>query len=174
MELQMPEGLSRTPGALKRWMFDHIPSIKELLPQFRGLPGFEYLQCCVNNLRRAQDEGWSEVEKTVIYTIEGPKGAVDMKLLARGQRIPGQPHDSGARLCLCDTSVEPLTGLWINPHKHPEGATPTADWQPVETGPTAVLSSSGEAQGAPATLSSATEPEQVYVAGTPIPRGPDA
>ncbi len=162
MDLQMPEGLNRTPGAMKRWTFDHIPSIKELLPQFRGLPGFEYLQCCVNNLRRAQDEGWSEVEKTVIYTVEGPKGSVDMKLLARGHRIPGQPHDSGARLCLCDTSVQPLTGLWINPHKHPEGAQPLRSSLLAE-----------EPQGVPATLSSATEPEQVYVSGTPIPGGPD-
>lgn len=163
MNLQMPEGLSRAPGPVRQWIFDHIPSLKELLPQFRGLPGFEYLQCCVNNLRRAQDEGWYEVEKTVIYTVEGPKGSVDMKLLARGKRIPGQPHDSGARLCLCDKSVEPLTGLWINPHKHEDEDDTEPEPQTVESvpetspGPNATL------------LSAATEPAQVYVSGTPAP-----
>ena len=120
MDLQMPDTLGRTPGALKSFVFKHIPGIKELLPKYRGLPGFQYFQCCVQNLRRAQDEGWTEVDNTFIYTIEGPKGSVDMKLLARGKRIPGQSHDSGARLCYCDTSVQPLTGLWINPHKHKE------------------------------------------------------
>ena len=176
MDLQMPAGLARTPGALKRWVFDHIPSLKELLPQYRGLPGFEYMQSCVQNLRRAQDEGWYEVEKTVIYTVEGPKGAVDMKLLARGQRIPGQSHDSGARLCFCDTSVEPLTGLWINPHKHEPrdekefAVSVEAAMNPVSR----PIERPEEPQEAHATLSSATEPEQVYVSGTPIEGGPDA
>jgi len=122
MNLNLPGQVAKTtpgqPYKAQQFVFDHVPSLRELLPQFRGLPGFEYLQCCVQNLRRAQDEGWTEVERTVIYTIEGEKGRVDMKLLARGKRIPGQPHDSGARLCICDKTVEEMTGVFINPHLH--------------------------------------------------------
>lgn len=122
MNLNLPGNLSRAapgqPFEAQEYVFDHVPSLRELLPQYRGLPGFEYMQCCVQHLRRAQDEGWVEVQNTVVYSIEGPNGRVDMKLLARGQRIPGQPHDSGVRLCLCDKTVEKATGLWINPNRH--------------------------------------------------------
>ncbi len=126
MDLTLPPKLSTAePGKVYRpssFVYDHIPGLKELLPNHKGIPGFEYLQCAVVNLRRAQDEAWVEVDNTVIYTIEGEKGAVDVKLLCRGKRIPGQPYDSGARLCQCDKMVQELTGLWINPqnHKTPE------------------------------------------------------
>ncbi len=124
MDLTMPQNTDRTaPPDLeldKSWVFRYVPGLKKLLPKHAGRPGLEYMQCCVVNLRRAQDEGWAEVENTVIYTIAGPKGAVDMKLLARGKITPGQPSNAGARLCYCDKSVELLTGLWVNPNKHTE------------------------------------------------------
>jgi hypothetical protein len=124
MDLSMPNTVSdAAPGQLYRprqFVFDHWPSLGELLPKWQGIPGYTYFQCCVTNLRRAQDEGWVEVDNTVIYTIEGPKGSVDLKLLCRGRRIPGQPHNSGARLCFADKTGEALTGLWINPHQHEE------------------------------------------------------
>jgi hypothetical protein len=50
-----------TPFQTRNWVFDHVPSLAELLPKHRGRPGYEYLQCTVANLRRAQDEGWLEV-----------------------------------------------------------------------------------------------------------------
>ncbi len=128
MELSMPNTVSQTPaGAVyqpQQYVFPHWPSLAELLPKFRGRPGFTYFQCCVANLRRAQDEGWVEVDNTVIYTIEGPKGSVDLKLLCRGQLIPGQPHDSGARLCYGDLTGEELSGLWINPNQHTDESAP--------------------------------------------------
>ena len=108
------------PFQLRNWVFDHVPGIKELLPKHGGRPGFEYAQSCVTNLRRGQDEGWLEVDGGVVYIIAGPRGEAHMKLLARGKLIPGQPSDSGARLCRCDIIVEELTGCWINPHKHDE------------------------------------------------------
>ncbi len=124
MDLSMPNTVPQTkPGDVyipRPFTFTHIPDLRELLPKFRGRPGFEYLQCCVANLRRAQDEGWTEVEGGYIYTIEGPKGGANMKLLARGKPIPGAAYNAGARLCVCDKSVEGLTGVWINPHLHEE------------------------------------------------------
>ena len=108
------------PFQTRNWVYDHVPALGELLPKHRGRPGFEYLQCTVGNLRRAQDEGWTEVINTMIYIIEGPKGEVSLKLLARGKPMPGQPMDSGARLCLCDLTVQELTGVWINPNQHTE------------------------------------------------------
>lgn len=122
--MPLPTNLSTSdpapPFQTRNWAFDHVPALGELLPKHKGRPGFEYLQCAVTNLRRAQDEHWSEVENTMIYVIEGPKGEAHMKLLARGKPIPGQSTDSGARLCLCDKTVEELTGVWINPHQHTE------------------------------------------------------
>jgi hypothetical protein len=135
-DLSLPPQLSKAePGQVYRpssFVFDRIPGLKELLPKHRGVPGFEYLQCAVVNLRRAQDEAWVEVDNTVIYTIEGEKGAVDMKLLCRGKRIPGQPYDSGARLCSCDKTVEDLTGLWINPQEHTEEILPEIEEEVIE------------------------------------------
>ena len=122
MDLPLPKTVPPTqPGSVYKSqtrVFDHIPDLRELLPKFRGLPGFDYLQCTSTNLLRAQEEDWTEVDNTVIYVISGPKGDVSMKLMARGQPIPGQPHNSGARLCECEIAVQELTGLWINPHRH--------------------------------------------------------
>jgi hypothetical protein len=124
MDLSMPPTVPSTPPGNayqpRKYVFDHVPDLRELLPKWRGRPGFTYLQCVTSNLRRAQDEGWVEVDNTVIYTIEGPKGSADLKLLCRGSLTPGQPHDSGARLCYCDKAVEQLTGIWVNPHNHTE------------------------------------------------------
>ena len=120
MPTNVPNSDPASPMPIRNFSFDHIPGLKELLPKHAGRPGFEYLQCTVANLRRAQDEQWTEVENTMIYTIVGPKGEAHMKLLARGKPIPGQSPNSGARLCQCDKTVQELTGVWINPHKHQE------------------------------------------------------
>ena len=126
--LNMPASVAAAqPGAPyvgeETYEYDHVPSLKELLPKFRGVPGFQYFQCCVVNLRRAQDEGWTEVVGGIVYRIKGPKGSVDMKLLTRGERTPGAAHNSGARICGCNTLVQELTGVWINPNRH-TGETP--------------------------------------------------
>jgi len=169
MDLQMPQTVRmteprpKTPGA-GLWIFDHIPSLRELLPKHRGRPGLEYFQCCVTNLRRAQDEGWLEVDNTVIYTVVGPRGQAHMKLMARGRLIPGQSHDSGARLCFCDRTIEPMTGHWINPNRHEKDSIPSPD--PVETFPSEP-SEILETPGGAVTLSSATEEPRVYQGGTP-------
>jgi len=128
MDLSMPDKVNRTePGSIytpQTYVFDHWPSLRELLPKWRGRPGFIYFQCAVVNLRRAQDEGWVEVDNTVIYTIEGPRGTVDVKLLCRGKLTPGQPHNSGERLCYADITAQELIGVWINPNQHPKGSLP--------------------------------------------------
>ena len=164
MDLSMPNQVSQTPpGAVyqpQQYVFDHWPSIQELLPKWRGRPGFTYVQCCVANLRRAQDEGWVEVDNTVIYTIEGPKGSVDLKLLCRGQLIPGQPHDSGARLCYGDRTGEELTGVFINPHQHTEPAPAPApvDLEPANPPPTLSSESENTTTGEPGVFQSGGGP----------------
>ena len=95
------------------WVFGFIPNLKNLLPKLRGIPGFKYAQICTSNLWKAQDQGWLEVDGTAIYIIRGPKGDATMKLYTMGKRIPGQAHDSGARVCLVDKEVEDVTGLTI-------------------------------------------------------------
>ena len=117
----MPESLPlpNTLGnieAPKDFFFDgEIPRLKDLLPKMHGQPGFTYAQICVQNSRRAQDEGWNEVANTAIYTIRGPNGQVDCKLYAMGRGIPGQSHASGRRVCMVDDEVELVTGLEIQP-----------------------------------------------------------
>jgi hypothetical protein len=98
----------------KDFFFDGvIPRLRDLLPQFHGQPGYTYAQVCVQNSRRAQDEGWNEVANTAVYTIRGPKGEVHCKLYAMGRGIPGQSHASGKRICMVDDEVELVTGLEI-------------------------------------------------------------
>lgn len=121
--LQMPESLRRTDPAdtvPNPYTFDHVPSLRELLPKHRGMPGYQYVQCTVHRLARAQLEKWVQVNGSVFYRIQGPRGYVDMALMVRGKRTPGQPSNSGARLCFCDDLVLELTGNWINPHEHTE------------------------------------------------------
>ena len=96
------------------WVFGFIPNLRNLLPKMKGIPGFKYAQICTSNLWKAQDQGWLEVDGTAIYIIRGPKGDATMKLYTMGKRIPGQAHDSGARVCLVDKDVEDVTGLEIN------------------------------------------------------------
>ncbi len=93
--------------------YNHIPFLAELLPQYRGMPGFVYAQVCTQTLVRAQSEGWQHLGDRKVYTIVGPQGQADMILLTRGQPIPGQSPDAGARLCGVDNLVQELTGLTI-------------------------------------------------------------
>jgi hypothetical protein len=137
-----------TPFQTRNLVFDHVPGLKELLPKHGGRPGFEYSQSCVVNLRRAQDEGWLEVENTMVYTIAGPRGEANMKLYCRGKLIPGQPTDSGARLCRCDIIVEELTGCWINPHKHDEPYFTGEEPEIIEPGDGGDTPKSGDGQPA--------------------------
>jgi hypothetical protein len=113
--LPMPEHLGNIEPPKDYYFDGEIPRLKDLLPKLHGQPGFVYLQVCVQNQRRAQDEGWNEVGNTVIYTIKGPKGEAHCKLYAIGKSIPGQSHASGRRVCYVDDEVETLTGLPIQP-----------------------------------------------------------
>lgn len=113
--LPMPSNLGQIEPP-RDFFFDHrIPRLRDLLPKFSGQPGFVYAQVCMQNARRAQDEGWNEIANTAIYTIRGPKGEVNCKLYAMGRGIPGQSHASGRRICLVDDEVELITGLEIQP-----------------------------------------------------------
>ena len=114
MELPPGTGQMEPPEDNHEWVFGFIPGLKHLLPKMRGIPGFSYAQICTTNLWKAQDQDWLEVDGTAIYIIRGPKGDATMKLYTRGKRMPGQPHDAGARVCLVDQEVEKITGLKIN------------------------------------------------------------
>ncbi len=130
---EAPPGSSLTPST-RPFTFHEIPHLRHLLPECRGRPGFVYAQITNQNIRRAQDEGWKKVEGSVVYTIIGPKGEVDMELMVRGGLIPGQSHDAGARLLVVDETVEKVTGLKIpvlwgkeeSPDPTPSKETPNA------------------------------------------------
>ena len=94
----------------EQFTYDHIPRLRELLPQLHGVPGFYYLQCAVINKRRAEAEGWQEVANTVTYTITGPKGSVDVSLYCFGERVSGSDYKSSKRDCLVDLTIESGTG----------------------------------------------------------------
>ena len=86
-------------------VYDHIPRLKELLPKQGGLPGFQYAQVSGDRRRRAQDEGWLQVNDSYTYTIIGPKGSIDMDLFCRGKLIPGQPSNSGKRVMVVEHQI---------------------------------------------------------------------
>lgn len=105
-----------SPGGNRTPVFQgFIPRLKHLLQQRRGIPGIHYYQVCTHNLRLAQDRGLREVDNTLVYTITGPKGSVDVKLYCFGKPIPGQSHLSGRRRLFCDPDIEARTGLSIQP-----------------------------------------------------------
>lgn len=107
---------SPSPGGNRTPVFQgFIPRLKHLLQQRRGIPGIHYYQVCTHNLRLAQDRGLREVDNTLVYTITGPKGSVDVKLYCFGKPIPGQSHLSGRRRLFVDPDIEKLTGLPIQP-----------------------------------------------------------
>jgi hypothetical protein len=106
---------------------NHIPQLKKLMPQNGGRPGVTYLQCCIHNLRKAQDmtekEGgpWGFISGgSKVYTIVGPRGAADMQLMCKGEPIPGGDPKSGVCECFVDGDVEELTGLRVNRLEEPE------------------------------------------------------
>tara|TARA_Y100000590_G_scaffold413_1_gene607 strand:+ start:5162 stop:5530 length:369 start_codon:yes stop_codon:yes gene_type:complete len=104
----------------EEYIYDHIPTLRELLPSTAGVPGVQYAQISAKNLRRAQDEGWLKISgKQKIYTISGPKGTVDCELYAKGKPIPGQGSQSGARICYVDSEVYKGTGF-KNPNIVPD------------------------------------------------------
>jgi hypothetical protein len=116
---------------IRPYTYDHIPQLKELLPTTAGVPGVTYLQCCIQNQRKAQDTGWGAISGgSRVYTIQGPKGLADMQLLCKGKPIPGGDIKSGARKCMVDAEVETLTGLWVN--GPPEEVTPTPEPEPTK------------------------------------------
>lgn len=133
------------------YIYDHVPTLWELMPKTGGLPGVTYAQVCVQHLRAAQDDGWSKLSGgSKTYTIIGPKGEADMELVAKGDPIPGSDVYSGRRMCVVDKTVAKLTGLAPNGKGlafEPEpavtasvtpevAATPeVATAQPVVTGP---------------------------------------
>ncbi len=94
----------------EQFTFNHIPLLRELLPQLHGVPGFYYLQCAVANRRRAEAEGWQEVANTVTYTITGPSGQIDATLYCFGERVHGSDYKSGKRDCLVDKAIFAATG----------------------------------------------------------------
>lgn len=91
------------------YVFDHIPTLRELLRN-GGLPGVEYAQVCTAHFKRAQNEKWKDVQGAKCYTIVGPKGRADMILKAKGVPLSGNT-ESGARVCYIDKGIETLTGL---------------------------------------------------------------
>ena len=104
-----------TAEALARpYTYDHIPALKELLPNTGGQPGLEYAQVCTHNLRKAQDNGWSRVRGAKTYSIVTNEGIADMELLCKGKQAKGLDTHSGKRRCLVDWAVQDLTGLCPN------------------------------------------------------------
>jgi hypothetical protein len=115
------------------FVYDHIPQLKELLPQFRGWPGIYYLQVEVNGQSAAEAEGWKEVANSITYKIVGPKGSCDARLYCYGNKVPGVSHQSNKRVCEVDLNIMEITGL-------ENGADSLVQKQSVETERKAVKS----------------------------------
>ena len=135
------------PDVNAPYVFENIipklgPSLRtdkhpSLLPIQGGRPGFVYYQCPISYLKLAQDDPqyrWSPVVNTSVYTIRGPKGQLDLQLLASGAPIRGSDHQSNQRILLLHPDVWEVTGLdpetgfppAVDPKEAPEAATQTS------------------------------------------------
>jgi hypothetical protein len=90
--------------------YDHLPVLRELLPQFRGIPGYDYLMVEINNCERAEAEGWLEVANSITFGIEGPKGRCSVRLYCWGERVPGLDYKSSKRNLGVDKKILEVTG----------------------------------------------------------------
>lgn len=95
-------------GPTRRFDFDHIPKLGpakpgdrrgSLLPQEGGRAGLTYLQAPLRYARQLEAAGWFPMFDACRYTIIGPKGHIDMELMAQGREIRGVPA-SGVK-CRC-------------------------------------------------------------------------
>lgn len=102
------ESLANVP-----YTYDHVPRLRELLPQDAGRPGVKYAQVCSSNAKSAQDDGWGPVAGAKLFTINGPKGHCDMLLACQGNPIQGASSQEGARMMVLDHDIYRLTGLWL-------------------------------------------------------------
>jgi hypothetical protein len=108
-----------------RPVYDHIPTLNELMPQTGGIPGVTYAQIATHNLSKAQDAGYGKVSgKQLVYTIQGPNGVADCELYATGQPIPGQDTTNGRRKCYVDIDIKRATGHGMEPEPAPEPKAP--------------------------------------------------
>ena len=99
-------------------VFQHIPRLREILPN-GGWPGITYAQVCVHNLKNAADRSdppgrLREMKGgSIFYTIEGPKGSIEVALVGTGTLIPGASPDAGNRLFYTDGEIGLRTGLSV-------------------------------------------------------------
>lgn len=100
-------------STLAPYTYDHVPTLKELLPSNGGLPGVEYMQVCDLNGKEAQDQGWGPVRDAKMFTIEGPKGSANIILACKGEPIAGASTQEGARMMYLDENIYGLTGKWL-------------------------------------------------------------
>jgi hypothetical protein len=142
-----------TSTPTRRYDFDHIPKLGpakpgdrrgSLLPQEGGRPGLTYAQVPLRHVRQleAADPPWFPMFDTCRYTIVGPKGSIDMELMAQGSIISGVP--ASAVKCPCfapitlicaETGLEPGTGFPPLNQPLTEEAPDAQEPQPQETDP---------------------------------------
>ncbi len=93
--------------------YDHVPTLRELMPTNAGLPGVHYGLVAVANQRAAQDEGWGSVTGSRVLSIVGPKGKLDVVLACQGNPVRGLDPNAGARRLYLDDDIYNITGLWL-------------------------------------------------------------
>lgn len=140
--------------------FTRIPKLHELLdgsvgPK-GGWPGCIYAQVCVHNLANARNRAEEPanlrpVRGSQYFSITGPRGTVNMALVATGDPIRGAAPEAGARLFFTDGEVEKLTGLpvgkfpiWLRPQ--PEEAPSGQEIHVTQSGDRSGEGSQGDAR----------------------------
>lgn len=111
---QRPRVYDCIPKLGPKFPGDDRPS---LLPKHGGIVGFVYIQIPVEFHKALQDRGWLDIFDAKTYTIEGPSGSLDMRLMCKGAQIRGLEPTSSKRQCyipleyVClKTGFDPRTG----------------------------------------------------------------
>lgn len=108
-------------ASLQPYVYDHVPTLRELLPTNGGVPGIEYIQVVTDNARPAQDAGWLLVDGAKIFSIQNPNDPdlkVDVILACKGQPVRGASPHEGARVMNLDHDIYRRTKMWLG--KFPE------------------------------------------------------
>lgn len=108
-----------------------LPDPAELIA-WGGLPGVRYAMVAGHNVPEAKDMGWHLCRDVASITLVGPKGHVELVVMARGEPILGASPANGIRQWDYDPQLLSITGLNAPHTPDPEAEQLLADTRDLQ------------------------------------------
>lgn len=99
---------------------DELPGLQDLGGK-PGTPGFAYFYCDSAHEYAAQQEGWTRVPNSPVFTLEGPKGTHPFTVMQRGKKALGLSAESTAQQVYVSQHLLEATGLELAPESFMDG-----------------------------------------------------